>query len=1131
MVALASLAWLLLAPAALPRAGYLHNHPAVRWNTLETEHFSIHWPASRRAQDDPHYFTTAHTAGQLARIAEQLWAPVCARVGHFLQEPIHIVVYDQGPGWQGAAYAVAEWDWIGVAADWGSTYRQRGRSQFLEDSLAHELSHIVSLKAYLALSEGSTQLQLGGLADDESLWRRAGARPPARLGADVGFHLPFGAHAPFWWVEGTAELWSEQAGVNRWSSARDAFLRSTVLGGRLLEPHEWTTQIDKRGFDTERSYNQGYAFGRYLAERFGEDICARCAKIAAQRWRGSWEAVLHEATGVPMEALYTDWKVQLLLRYQGQAAALRARGLVVGRELALVEPPWERAHDPTWEALSEKRRHAIMDGRSAIQELPSYSPDGRFMAWFHRGLNIREIRPEAWGAVGGGYVDEDDRRLLRHYERRTSYADFVEYHRVGWAPDGRRFVATGREHLPGSFRRLQGLSFDADGYNWTQLVIGEVHADGRQLQVTYRQVPNTLRAREAAWSPDGQSLAFVRYGDGTHNLWTIRTDGSGARRITAFADGTQLQGLSFLPGGEQLLVSIYRQRQQDLYLADLADGALTRLTDSEACETDPVVGPEGRVWFTSDADGIYNVYSLELDSGTVRKQTELIGGAYGAFVAPGGHLFYTALTDHGFRIAAMPAEGLLQRRTDYPGLLTVPETQVMPGATLDGSALDRLRAALLGVTRQPAPLPTTLQAAADSQRYRAGRAMLPFSGWPLLRASGEGLGLGASFTAGDYGETHWLEAEASFGQDNLLGLSYRLDRFWPSLELGGSSQGYKGVLESTLADGSSGALKYERRLDQLWAAVSTHLSPVWQLGLGADAQRYGYRSSEGGSAQQPCSAHLGLGPFVQWSPGSDRIDGEQRINPRGQRSLRLDYQYRLTQPLAGELVDSQGSAWERYGFHRVQASYSEHIPLGWFGLSEHHSLQLDVEGGFIDRHVLSWDGFAAGGVHPHHWGSGTIGQTVPFSGYEGWSLNGETLALARLAYRFPLLRDMNAALGPIYAESIYLQLFGSVGNLWGYRDDEGWRELPFRDYASANSPAGQQNRWLSDAGFELRLRSFIWNDWDWDSFLRLAYGFQSAVAYELGEEQARRVLGVEAAGGEGNEEPSWRVYLGIGTGW
>jgi len=69
----------LLAILAHARGGYDHNHPDVAWHTLETEHFRIHWPASKRDPTDPHWFTTERSAARLARIAEESYEKVCAQ--------------------------------------------------------------------------------------------------------------------------------------------------------------------------------------------------------------------------------------------------------------------------------------------------------------------------------------------------------------------------------------------------------------------------------------------------------------------------------------------------------------------------------------------------------------------------------------------------------------------------------------------------------------------------------------------------------------------------------------------------------------------------------------------------------------------------------------------------------------------------------------------------------------------------------------------------------------------------------------------------------------------------------------------------------------------------------------------
>ncbi len=1145
MVATALCALLLSLPAAQARAGYYSNHPDVDWNTLETEHFVIHWPESSRPRDDEHYFTSGFTAAQVAEIAEEVYPRVCGRVGYFVEEKTHIVIYDQDRGWEGNGFALAEWNWVGIAADWASTYRPRGRMEFIADVVAHEYAHIVSLKAYQPLSEGSTGLQIGGLAEDEEWLRRWGTEPSVHTNADIGADVLIVTDGPIWWVEGTAELWSHLSGYNFWGSSREAFMRVHTLDGKLPSIDEWTTQADKWGIEPERNYQSGYSFGLYLNERYGEDMYARFDTLSGERFHWSWDRVVEEATGQSTEQLNSDWRGWLMERAQADLERVEAAGRVEGRELALVQPGWENEDDEDWAELSKKVQDETMEGDTSYQEMPSYSPDGSYMAWFDRGFQLREIRPEDWGAVGGTYVDEKDRKKLRHYARRTFTFEHAEYYRTAWSPDSKQFIVTGPEDMASDFRLEQGLMFNADGYNWTQLLIGTIDAEGKQLEVDWQPIPGTLRAREAAWSPDGGTIAFSRYGDGTHNLWTVAPDGSALEQLTFFADGTQVQGISFLPEADELLVSLFRDERQDLWLVGLESGELTRLTDSQADETDPVMAPDGRAWFSSDQDGILNVYAMDLDTLEVRKQTNLIGSAYGPFVADGGHLFFTDFTSHGFRIKAIPAGELKDEPVSYGGIYKRAPSYAHSGE--------------LDSTWAPG---FVVDAKAGSVPFKARSALFPLSGWPVLRSTDRNVEAGSGFFIGDYTEGHWFEGEATFGKDNFLWLSYWLDTLWPSVLAGYMRYTYKGtygygldedgVVETT-DDITVVDLKFEQASDDIWTYVMYYPSEALWVGLGADASRYSFRDTGDGRSFVPYTGHAGFGAFFEWNPSGGWYWGDQWINPRGQRRLYVDYQYRLTKLLDPEIaggVYDDGELLEGYGYHQLMASYTEFIPIGWFGLSEHHTLQLDFEGGYIDRNVMSWDEFIAGGRHPYHWGSGTIGNNIQFSGYEGWSLTGETMLMANLSYRFPLWRDINAKAGPIYTEAMYLQFFGTVGNLWSYRIPEnshieGWsmvaddpddirREIPGKDYAYKNSTTDHPNYWLTDAGLELRVRAFIFNDWDWDSFLRVAYGFQPTAGYgDVNADLIQSSVARDAASELSDEvEPATlRVYLGIGTGW
>jgi Tol biopolymer transport system component len=1132
---------LLLVPSlAWGRGGYDANHMDVRWHTYETEHFYFHWPESKRDPSDPHYFTTEFTVSELARIAEESHASICGQLDFFPTEKTHVVVYDQDEGWEGNGYAIAEWDLTGFAARWGPTFRMRGRMEFLSDVFVHEYAHIISLKAYSGLSERANGFTIGGMVEDEEWLQRWGWDQSA-VNFDVGFDLTASVHTPFWWAEGGAEYWSHMAGYNFWGTSRDAFLRMTFLEDRVLDADEWTTRIDKVGFDGERGYNQGYAFGLYLADRFGTDTYSKMAAISGDKWHYSWDRVVEKATGVDADELYADWVSWLSDRYDRQRDAIVAKGLVTGGELRLTEPPWSDP-DEDWTKLSKAKQDEAMDGATAYQEILSYSPDGEYVVWFEQGMNLRRIRPEQWGAVSGTWVDPEDTKALKTWGKQTYSIDWAQYYKPAWSPDSKRFVVVGNEDvLPNAQAAMNaGFTFDADGYNWSQLLIGAIDDSGKRLKVRWEKVPGTLRAEEVAWSPDGETLAYVRYDDGTNEIYTVRPDGSERTKRTDFGDGTQVQGLSFSDDGRYLLTSLFRNYQQDLWLFELATGAWTRLTDTKPDETDPSFGPDGRVWFTSDIDGVFNVYALDLYSGEVRKQTELLGGAYAAEPAPGGLLFYTGITGHGFRIHGVNASALKDAPVAYPGACPTG----CPGAErylafrpLDRSILD------------------------NSKRYSAFRGQLPLSAWPTLRTTDRNVEVGADVTIGDAVEGHYLELGGTFGKDNYLYATYWNSLFFPNIQLGYSRYSYKGTYGfGTDLDGLPETddllivdSKFEQVSDDVWAFLS--YSPSWTLymGLGADASWFGFREVGDGNRYKPYIVNAGVGAYLEWSPHDPWYSGEDWINPRGSRRLYLDYSYRWTRVLdtdfAGAVYDD-GELLDRYSYHRLMASYTEFIPINWGGKTPRHTLQLDFDFGWISRNVITWDEFLAGGRHPYHWGNGTIGNNVQFSGYEGWSLNGETMMIANASYRFPIARNLHLKTGPIYTSAVWMQVFGSIGNLWGYRvDGEAYtaggsvvatdpgnvrREIPFVDYAAKNSTPNRPNYALSDVGLELRIRSFIWNDWDWDSFVRLAYGLRpTAGVGDVNADGIQSSIARDAVTELSSEfePPRLRVYLGIGTGW
>jgi hypothetical protein len=225
------------------------------------------------------------------------------------------------------------------------------------------------------------------------------------------------------------------------------------------------------------------------------------------------------------------------------------------------------------------------------------------------------------------------------------------------------------------------------------------------------------------------------------------------------------------------------------------------------------------------------------------------------------------------------------------------------------------------------------------------------------------------------------------------------------------------------------------------------------------------------------------------------------------------------------------------------------IPLLEDARRGRHVFQLDARLGATDRNVDGQDEFHAGGQHPYQYGYGNLRPNTLFAGYPNYSLSGETMAIFNLAYRFPIAEHFYKRIGPLYTYGVYFQMAGTAGNLWSFRppEDAGdyylsrygeriardadavTREIPFVDEAYKNG-----NSMLYDASAELRVRSVIFHGMPWDSFARVAYGFNEIRGYGdvNGDDlfdTSENALGDELS--NETEPAGFRYYIGFGTGW
>ncbi len=561
---------------------FAYNHPEIKWKTVTTKHFYIHY-----------YDKTEPAVYAAWKIAEEAFSVFDSLYMFSDNNKIHLALADYDDYSNGYAAWTQRTIMVWVP---DARYNLRSNTTWLRDVITHELAHIMSLDKKKGMQ----------LLD----WTIALEYASPNVNVLYGEPIAFSSFFPMWFAEGTAQLGAEKMGSDCWDSRRDMILRCAVLNNSLLS-------LDAMGnfthdiIGSEKVYNQGYAFTKFLEERLGE-------KKIAQIWnknRGrkpfgmSLERYMRKAFNLSLDALHEEWLDSLKTTYE----KVKTNGTTK------VTPVW---------ALG------------TMNATPKISPDGTYWGWLTN------------------HKDDFSRTdlVIAPYGNQTPVAR-IKYARTDW-------------------------DFSADGNSVYYIKARTPNRNGSYLNDLFRyaikenqetRLTRSARIYAVAASPNGEDLLCVQYKENIFSLVRFSLKKKQFTPVVKGIAGEPFLTISYLPSNTNTcIVSKIISGKAGLFTLDIDSGALEPLASTEAQEESPFCAQDGRIYFSADYDGIFNIYSLMPDGSDLKRHTSVTGGVFSPVVDKSGTLIVSEYTAGGFSIGTCSPAGIPYEMPNTPVCLFEP---------------------------------------------------------------------------------------------------------------------------------------------------------------------------------------------------------------------------------------------------------------------------------------------------------------------------------------------------------------------------------------------------------------------------------------------------------------------------
>ena len=377
---------------------------------------------------------------------------------------------------------------------------------------------------------------------------------------------------PLWMEEGMAEY----ASIN-WNARTDMIMRDLVISSRIPELNQLSGYL---------AYKGGQSFYKFLEAKYGvEKIGELWRTLKAQH---KPDKTFKKVFGKELKKVSEDWQQWLKKRYWP--------GLDNRQHLD--------------DFATQLTHHQKL--KNTYNTAPSISPNGKRIALITDRKGYMDIY--LISALDGEVI----KKVLRGGNKPALEELKILKPQIDWSPNGEKLVIATKS---GKYDALIFIDIKKEEYN---------------------RIPmeNVEEIYSAAWSPEGDRVVFSGVKGGRSDLYTYNIDSDTVTRLTndKYSDFSP----NWSPEGDKIVFASarnYRTKEgilpgkridhhADLFVYDLNNGQIKQIYKSSWNCKNPVWGDNNNIYFSSDSNGVSNLYAYDMEKKQAKAITNALTGCY-----------------------------------------------------------------------------------------------------------------------------------------------------------------------------------------------------------------------------------------------------------------------------------------------------------------------------------------------------------------------------------------------------------------------------------------------------------------------------------------------------------------------